>query len=165
MADALDMVTRPIVAISAKTKSVRRMGLSSLSSAPDHRHAVSSHATQETHARGPPSTSPAGRSGKESVARARTADLRWRRAERPPSRREGGSMRRLRRLLIVLAATAISCILFLSAPAGAVIDGTSDTANKYANVGVLQLNVEGEWFDFCSGRLVRADVVLTAGHG
>ena len=44
------------------------------------------------------------------------------------------------------------------------IDGTSDTANTYANVGVLQLNVDGEWFDFCSGTLVRGDVVLTAAH-
>ena len=73
-------------------------------------------------------------------------------------------MRRPRRLIIVLTATAISSTLFLSAPAGAVIDGTSDTANTYANVGVLQLNVEEEWFDFCSGTLVRADVVLTAAH-
>ncbi len=41
------------------------------------------------------------------------------------------------------------------------IDGTSDTANTYANVGVLQLNVDGEWFDFCSGTLVRGDVVFS----
>jgi Trypsin len=73
-------------------------------------------------------------------------------------------MRRPRRSTIVFAATVISAVLLLAAPAGAVIDGTSDTANKYANVGVLQLNVEGEWFDFCSGTLVRADVVLTAAH-
>ncbi len=73
-------------------------------------------------------------------------------------------MRRPRRSAIVFAATVISAVLLLAAPAGAVIDGTSDTANKYANVGVLQLNVEGEWFDFCSGTLVRADVVLTAAH-
>jgi Trypsin len=64
---------------------------------------------------------------------------------------------------LAAAATAFA-VLLLAAPAGAVIDGTSDTANTYANVGVLQLNVDGEWFDFCSGTLVRADVVLTAAH-
>jgi Trypsin len=64
---------------------------------------------------------------------------------------------------LAAAATALT-VLLLAAPAGAVIDGTSDTANRYANVGVLQLNVEGEWFDFCSGTLVAPDVVLTAAH-
>jgi hypothetical protein len=63
----------------------------------------------------------------------------------------------------VAAATAI-VVLLLAAPAGAVIDGTSDTDNLYANVGVLQLQVDGEWFDFCSGTLVGEDVVLTAAH-
>jgi hypothetical protein len=64
---------------------------------------------------------------------------------------------------VVGLATALA-VAVLTAPAGAVIKGTSDTANRYANVGVLQLNVEGDWFDFCSGTLVRADVVLTAAH-
>src|SRR5215211_9101230 len=64
----------------------------------------------------------------------------------------------------LLTAAATLAVLLLAAPAGAVIDGTSDTANTYANVGVLQLNVDGEWFDFCSGTLVRGDVVLTAAH-
>ena len=45
----------------------------------------------------------------------------------------------------------------------AVIGGTSDTSNHYANVGVLQLHIGNDWFDFCSGRW-RADVVLTAAH-
>jgi Trypsin len=67
----------------------------------------------------------------------------------------------LARLVVPAAAIAV---LLLAAPAGAVIGGTSDTANKYANVGVLQLQVEGEWFDFCSGTLVAGDVVLTAAH-
>jgi Trypsin len=62
------------------------------------------------------------------------------------------------------AATTALVLLLFAAPAGAVIDATSDTANRYANVGVLQLNVEGDWFDFCSGTLVRPDVVLTAAH-
>jgi len=73
-------------------------------------------------------------------------------------------MRRPRRSMIVLAATAISSALFLSAPAGAVIGGTDDTANVYENVGVLQLLIEGEWFDFCSGTLVAENIVLTAAH-
>jgi hypothetical protein len=64
---------------------------------------------------------------------------------------------------LVAAATVLSVLLF-AAPAGAVIGGTSDTANTYANVGVLQLHVGNDWFDFCSGTLVRADVVLTAAH-
>jgi Trypsin len=42
--------------------------------------------------------------------------------------------------------------------------GTDDTGNRYANVGVLQLQVGTNWFDFCSGTLVRPDVVLTAAH-
>jgi hypothetical protein len=62
------------------------------------------------------------------------------------------------------AAVTAFAVLLIAAPAGAVIDGTSDTANHYANGGVLQLNVEGEWFDFCSGTLVAPDVVLTAAH-
>jgi hypothetical protein len=61
-------------------------------------------------------------------------------------------------------AAATFAVLLLAAPSGAVIDGTTDTANTYSNVGVLQLNVEGDWFDFCSGTLVAPDVVLTAAH-
>jgi hypothetical protein len=64
---------------------------------------------------------------------------------------------------LAAAATAFAALV-VAAPAGAVVGGTSDTANTYANVGVLQLNVDGEWFDFCSGTLVRDDVVLTAAH-
>lgn len=73
-------------------------------------------------------------------------------------------MRRPRRSTVMLAATAISSALFLSAPAGAVVGGTDDTANVYENVGVLQLLIEGEWFDFCSGTLVADNIVLTAAH-
>jgi hypothetical protein len=64
----------------------------------------------------------------------------------------------------LVAAAAAIVVLLLAAPAGAVIDGTSDTSNHYANVGVLQLKVGTNWFDFCSGTLVREDVVLTAAH-
>jgi hypothetical protein len=74
-------------------------------------------------------------------------------------------MRRLRRSTSVLAATAVSSALFLSAPAGAVVGGTDDTANVYENVGVLQVLLDdGEWFDFCSGTLVAENIVLTAAH-
>jgi hypothetical protein len=71
---------------------------------------------------------------------------------------------RLIRRAATLAAAALSVVL-VAGPAGAVIGGTTDTANVYANVGVLQLNVDDdEWADFCSGTLVRPDVVLTAAH-
>ena len=64
---------------------------------------------------------------------------------------------------LVATATVLAILLF-AAPAGAVVGGTSDTSNTYSNVGVLQLHVGNDWFDFCSGTLVRADVVLTAAH-
>jgi hypothetical protein len=70
---------------------------------------------------------------------------------------------RLMRRAATLVVAALT-VLLVAGPAGAVIGGTSDTANRYANVGVLQLNVDGEWVDFCSGTLVDADVVLTAAH-
>jgi Trypsin len=64
---------------------------------------------------------------------------------------------------LVAPATVLSVLLF-AAPAGAVIGGTSDTGNTYSNVGVLQLHIGSDWFDFCSGTLVRPNVVLTAAH-
>jgi hypothetical protein len=64
----------------------------------------------------------------------------------------------------LVVAAMVFALLLAAAPASAVIGGTSDTANQYANVGVLQLQVGSNWFDFCSGTLVRADVVLTAAH-
>jgi Trypsin len=73
-------------------------------------------------------------------------------------------MRLLRNAATVAAAIAAMALLLVAAPAGAVIGGTSDTENHYANVGVLQLHVGDDWFDFCSGTLVRSDVVLTAAH-
>jgi hypothetical protein len=59
---------------------------------------------------------------------------------------------------------AACAVLLLAAPAGAVIGGTSDLANRLENVGVLQLKVGTDWFDFCSGTLVASDAVLTAAH-
>src|SRR6266545_3032323 len=64
----------------------------------------------------------------------------------------------------LFAAAVVVVALLIAAPAAAVIGGTSDTANAYANVGVLQLKFGSDWFDFCSGTLVRPDVVLTAAH-
>jgi hypothetical protein len=66
----------------------------------------------------------------------------------------------------VAAAVAGTAMLLLTAtaPAAAVIDGTTDTTNSFPNVGGLQLQFEGEWFDFCTGTLVAPDVVLTAAH-
>ena len=64
----------------------------------------------------------------------------------------------------LFAAAIVVVALLLAAPAAAVIGGTSDTANTYANVGVLQLKVGSDWFDFCSGTLVRPNVVLTGAH-
>jgi Trypsin len=64
-----------------------------------------------------------------------------------------------------LAVAAAACaVLLFAAPAGAVIGGTSDLGNTYQNVGVLQLHVGANWFDFCSGTLVAPNVVLTAAH-
>jgi hypothetical protein len=57
-----------------------------------------------------------------------------------------------------------SVLLLLPVPAGAVVGGTDDTTNIFENVGLLQLQVEEEWFDFCSGTLVADGVVLTAAH-
>lgn len=73
-------------------------------------------------------------------------------------------MQLLRGSASLAAAAAAVAVLLLAAPAGAVIDGTSDTANQFENVGALQLQVGPNWFDFCSGTLVREDVVLTAAH-
>jgi hypothetical protein len=66
---------------------------------------------------------------------------------------------------ITWAVAAAACaVLLLAAPAGAIVGGTSDLDNKLQNVGVLQLHIGADWFDFCSGTLVRSDVVLTAAH-
>ena len=66
----------------------------------------------------------------------------------------------------VAAAVAGTAMLLLTAtsPAAAVIDGTTDTTNSFPNVGGLQLQFDGEWFDFCTGTLVAPNVVLTAAH-
>jgi hypothetical protein len=73
-------------------------------------------------------------------------------------------MRLVRRSGRLVAAATLVFALLVVGPAAAVVGGTSDTANTYANVGVLQLKVGTDWFDFCSGTLVRPNVVLTAAH-
>jgi Trypsin len=66
---------------------------------------------------------------------------------------------------ITRAVVAAACaVLLVAAPAGAIVGGTSDTGNTLPSVGVLQLKVGADWFDFCSGTLVRSNVVLTAAH-
>src|SRR5919112_5352318 len=72
----------------------------------------------------------------------------------------------IRRGLAPLAAVAVAVLLaFTASPAAAVIGGTDDTANRYANVGALQLRLDDdEWAIFCSATLVAPDIVLTAAH-
>jgi hypothetical protein len=71
-------------------------------------------------------------------------------------------MRQLTPLGAVLGAATLT--VATSVAGTAVVGGTVDTANRFANVGGLQLRAEGEWFDFCSGTLVAPDIVLTAAH-
>jgi hypothetical protein len=70
-------------------------------------------------------------------------------------------MRNLKWLSVVIL--AIACLAW-PGQAGAVVGGTDDTANQFQSVGSLQLLFDGEWFEFCSGTLVAADVVLTSAH-
>lgn len=69
-----------------------------------------------------------------------------------------------RRVTLAVAA-AVTLILTLTAsPAAAIVGGTDDTANRFANVGALQAQVDDDWVIFCSGTLVAEDVVLTSAH-
>jgi hypothetical protein len=71
-------------------------------------------------------------------------------------------MRRHKIMAAFVGASAL--MLTTTAPAAAVIDGTTDTTGQFPNVGGLQVQFDGEWFDFCSGTLVASNVVLTAAH-
>ena len=65
----------------------------------------------------------------------------------------------------VAVGVALLVWVALVQPAGAVLDGTDDTANQFESVGMLQAQVGAdEWVAFCSGTLVAPDVVLTAAH-
>src|SRR5215218_3375982 len=64
---------------------------------------------------------------------------------------------------LVIAAMLAAAMAF-PAQAGAIIGGTDDTGNLFQSVGDLQLQSDGEWFDFCSGTLVAQDIVLTSAH-
>jgi hypothetical protein len=70
---------------------------------------------------------------------------------------------RISRSIAALAGAA-ALVVTTTSPGAAIIDGTTDTTNMFPNVGGLQLQVDGEWFDFCTGTLVAPDVVLTAAH-
>lgn len=69
----------------------------------------------------------------------------------------------MRRMLCFVAVAAAMALLG-GGSATAVIGGTDDTTGRFPNVGVLQLQDGGEWFDYCSGTLVGSHVVLTAAH-
>jgi hypothetical protein len=73
-------------------------------------------------------------------------------------------MRSSFRVAAGLVTAAVCAVPLVAGPAGGIVGGTDDTANRFPNVGVLQLLVDTEWFDFCSGTLVAPDVVLTAAH-
>ena len=71
---------------------------------------------------------------------------------------------RTARVQVAAMVTAL-LVAFTASPAAAVIGGTDDTVNRYANVGALQLRLDDdEWAIFCSGTLVAPDIVLTAAH-
>jgi hypothetical protein len=71
-------------------------------------------------------------------------------------------MRKLRTMTALAGVAAL--LMATTGPATAVIDGTTDTTGEFPNVGGLQILVDGEWFDFCTGTLVAPNVVLTAAH-
>jgi secreted trypsin-like serine protease len=72
---------------------------------------------------------------------------------------------RLGSLGLITAAVGLLTSLAVAQPAGAILEGTDDTANQFESVGMLQAQVDtDEWAAFCSGTLVAPDVVLTAAH-
>jgi trypsin len=64
-------------------------------------------------------------------------------------------------LRAALGATTVACALVPAAPAGAIVGGTPDTV--HTNVGLVRFTTADGRFR-CSGTLVSARVVLTAGH-
>jgi hypothetical protein len=94
--------------------------------------------------------------------RVRTRVAAYRRVD--TGRQNGRDKRRLLRVAAGLVTALVSAVPLVAGPAGAVVGGTDDTTNRFENVGALQLQVDSEWFGFCSGTLVAPDVVLTAAH-
>ena len=72
--------------------------------------------------------------------------------------------RRTRRRVVARVIAMSVVALLIAAPASAVVGGSPDTANRYSNVGLIVVRLDGEWFGQCSGTLVRDNVVLTAAH-
>jgi hypothetical protein len=66
---------------------------------------------------------------------------------------------------VAAALVVLGIATLVASPAGAIIGGTPDTANRFPNVGAIQGQfAPGQWFQYCSGTLVRPNVVLTAAH-
>ena len=54
----------------------------------------------------------------------------------------------MRKSRVAAAVAGVAMLLLTTtAPATAVIDGTTDTTNSFPNVGGLQLRDGGQWFD------------------
>ncbi len=66
------------------------------------------------------------------------------------------------RVFVVLAALAM--LMVMAAPSSAVMFGEKDSANEWEGVGLVIFDVDGEPSHRCSGSLIAADVLLTAGH-
>lgn len=70
----------------------------------------------------------------------------------------------MRRTLSALA-VAVAAAALLASPAGAITNGTVDTANTYANVGAYIVKApSGRISPICSGTLIAPRVFLTASH-
>jgi Trypsin len=71
----------------------------------------------------------------------------------------------MRRVLAVVAALAVTTVLVVIAPAGAITYGYVDQNNTYGNVGAFIVqSADGQNFPICSGTLISPTVFLTAGH-
>ena len=70
----------------------------------------------------------------------------------------------MRKPRLAAALVAVAVMTATTSPVTAVVDGTTDTTGLYPNVGGLQIQFDGEWFDFCTGTLIAPNVVLTAAH-
>jgi secreted trypsin-like serine protease len=69
----------------------------------------------------------------------------------------------MRRFKLALAAT-IAATLTVPSSATPLIGGEETGASQYTNVGAFGVIIDGTFFELCTGTLVAANVVLTAGH-